>query len=104
MAATVICHIRYEIDPFQRDAFEQYARKWLAIIPACGGELLGYFLPHEGSNFIAHAMIGFENLAANEAYRARLRRNPDSKANFEFAQSRRFILKETREWLRKVEA
>jgi NIPSNAP len=104
MAATVICHIQYEIDPFQRDAFEQYARKWLTIIPACGGELLGYFLPHEGTNYIAHAMIGFESLAAYEAYRARLRQDPDSKANFEFAQHRKFILKETREWLRMVEA
>ncbi len=104
MAATVICHIRYQIDPFQRDGFERYARNWLAVIPACGGELLGYFLPHEGSNDIAHAMIGFESLAAYEAYRVRLSRDPAGQANFEFAQRQKFILRETREWLRLVAA
>ena len=26
MAATVICHIQYQIDPFQLAAFEQYAK------------------------------------------------------------------------------
>jgi hypothetical protein len=33
--------IRYVLDPFQRDAFEAYARRWATIIPRCGGELLG---------------------------------------------------------------
>jgi len=98
----VVCHIRYEIDPFQRAAFEDYARNWLSIIPACGGNLIGYFLPHEGTNNIAHAMIGFESLAAYETYRARLRGDAGSRANFEFAQSRRLILKEERTFLRQV--
>lgn len=99
----VVCHIRYEIDPFQRDAFEDYARAWTKIIPACGGALLGYFLPHEGTNDVAHAMIGFESLAAYEAYRARLKHDPDGRANFAFAQSRRLILREQRTFLRRVE-
>jgi len=99
----VVCHIRYEIDPFQRPAFEHYARGWLSIIPACGGDLIGYFLPHEGTNDIAHAMIGFDSLAAYEAYRARLREDGPAKANFEFAESRRLILKEERTFLRQVE-
>ena len=30
--------IRYRLDPFQRDAFEAYARRWLEIIPRCGGK------------------------------------------------------------------
>jgi len=102
MAATVICHIQYQIDPFQLAAFEQYSKNWLTIIPACGGNLMGYFLPHEGSNDIAHAMIGFESLAAYEAYRARLKQDPAGKANFEFAQRQKFILRETREWLKLV--
>ena len=25
---TISCFIRYEIDPFQREAFEQYAQAW----------------------------------------------------------------------------
>ena len=64
---TVTCAIRYVLDPFKRDAFETYARNWLAIIPACGGDLIGYFMPHEGTNNIAHALISFESLAAYEA-------------------------------------
>lgn len=98
----IVCHIRYEIDPFKRTAFEEYARNWLSIIPANGGELLGYFLPHEGTNNIAHAMIGFESLAAYEAYRARLRASPQGIANFTFAERERLILREARTFLRPV--
>jgi len=98
----VVCHIRYEIDPFKRAEFEEYARAWLSIIPACGGELLGYFMPHEGSNDIAHALIGFESLAACEAYRARLRSDAAGAANFAFAERERFIRREERTFLRPV--
>jgi hypothetical protein len=99
---TVTCAIRYVIDPFKRQAFETYAKNWLTIIPACGGDLLGYFMPHEGTNNIAHALISFESLAAYEAYRARLRSDAAGKANFEFAERERFILSEERTWLRPV--
>ena len=102
MAATIVCHIQYQIDPFQRDAFEQYARTWLTVIPACGGDLMGYFLPHEGSNDIARAMIGFESLAAYETYRARIKADPEGKTNFDFAQKEKFILSEERTFLRPV--
>ena len=90
------------IDPYQRDAFEQYARRWLAIIPELGGDLLGYFLPHEGTNNVAMAMIGFECLASYETYRGRLRSDAASIANFKFAQEGRFILEETRTFLQPV--
>ena len=99
---TVTCHIRYVIDPFQRDAFEAYARNWLTIIPACGGDLLGYWLPHEGTNDVAHALISFDSLAAYEAYRARLRADADGCANFALAQQQRFILREERTFLTPV--
>ncbi|MCF8503624.1 MAG: NIPSNAP family protein [Caulobacter sp.] len=98
----VVCFIRYVIDPFQRDAFEAYARNWLSIIPACGGNLIGYFLPHEGTDNIAHALIGFDSLAAYEVYRARLRADPAGAANFRMAQEKRFILSEERTFLRPV--
>lgn len=100
---TLVCHIRYRIDPFQRDAFHAYAKAWLSIIPACGGDLLGYFLPLEGTNDIAHAMIGFDSLAAYETYRARLREDDQARANFAFAQDKRFILREERTFLERVE-
>ena len=92
----VTCVIRYEIDPFQRDAFKQYAENWGRIIPRCGGHLVGYFLPHEGSNFEAWGLVAFDSLAAYEAYRARLRADPEGRANFERAQRQRFILREER--------
>ena len=98
----IACFIRYEIDPFQREAFAAYAANWGRIIPRCGGQLLGYFLPHEGTNNVAYAVIGFESLAAYEAYRARLRADAEGKANFAMAQERRFILREERSFLAAV--
>ena len=92
----VTCFIRYQIDPFQREAFRAYAGHWGRIIPRCGGRLLGYFLPHEGTNDIAWGLIGFDTLAAYEAYRGRLKANPEARDNFERARTGRFILREER--------
>lgn len=99
---TLTCFIRYEIDPFQRDAFKDYAERWGRIIPRCGGHLVGYFLPHEGSNYEAWGLISFESLAAYEAYRTRLKADPEGRANFALAQSARFILREERRFLQGV--
>ena len=99
----ITCFIRYDIDPFQREAFAEYARRWGQIIPRCGGHLLGYFLPHEGSNYEAWGLIGFDSLAAYEAYRARLRADPEGRANFALAQEKRFILREERSFTQAVE-
>jgi len=98
----ISCFIRYEIDPFQRDAFGQYADTWTRIIPRCGGDLLGYFLPHEGTNNIAWAVISFASLAAYESYRQTLRADPEGRANFAFANVNRLILREERTFLEPV--
>ena len=45
---TITVFIRYQLDPHKRDDFEKYARNWLKIIPKCGGDLVGYWMPHEG--------------------------------------------------------
>ena len=95
--------IRYQIDPFQREAFRAYAERWGAIIPRCGGRLLGYFLPSEGTNDIAWGLIAFESLAAYESYRARLRADVDGRANFSVAQDKRFVVREERTFLEPVE-
>jgi len=95
--------IRYQIDPFKREAFEAYARRWLTLIPKCGGDLVGYWSPHEGTNNIAFGLISFASLAAYESYRARLAADPESAANFQFARDERFILAEERTFLRRVE-
>lgn len=100
---TITVFIRYQVDPFQREAFEAYARRWSEIIPRCGGDLLGYWMPHEGTNNIAYGLISFASLADYEAYRARLRKDDDGMANFRGAETQRLILAEERTFLRKVE-
>jgi hypothetical protein len=100
---TITCVIRYQIDPFQRDGFKQYAENWGRIIPRCGGHLIGYFLPHEGTNDVAWGLIAFESLAAYEAYRARLRTDQEARNNFAMAQSKRLILREERNFVEAVD-
>jgi len=101
-ATAITCFIRYEIDPFKRAAFKEYSQNWGKIIPRLGGNLMGYFLPHEGSNTIAYGLISFDNLAAYEAYRTRLKADPEAMANFEFAQREQFIRAEWRSFLETV--
>jgi hypothetical protein len=100
----ITCFIRYEIDPFQRDAFKEYADNWARIIPRCGGDLVGYFLPYEGTNNVAWGLIAFDSLAAYEDYRARLKTDPEGCANFAFALEKRLILREERTFLEAVES
>jgi hypothetical protein len=102
-AMTVTVFIRYRLDPFQRDAFEEYARHWLTIIPKCGGDVVGYWMPHEGTDNIAYGLISFDSLAAYEAYRTRLKADPGGAANFRLAREQRFILSEERTFLRLVQ-
>ena len=99
----ITCFIRYEIDPFQRDAFRRYAEHWGRIIPRLGGRLLGYWLPWEGTNDEAWGLVRFDSLADYEAYRARLKADPEAHANFEFAQQQRFIRRETRTFCEDVQ-
>ena len=99
---TITVFIRYQLDPYKRDGFEAYARNWLTIIPKCGGEVVGYWLPHEGTDNIAYGLISFASLAAYETYRARLRADKEGMANFDFAEQNKFILAEERTFLRKV--
>ena len=100
---TITCVIRYQIDPFQREAFKEYAAAWGRVIPRCGGHLVGYFLPYEGTNDIGWGLIAFDSLASYEAYKARLRNDPEARANFALAQSKRFILREERNFVEVVD-
>ena len=101
---TITVFIRYQLDPFKRAQFEEYARRWLSIIPKGGGNCLGYWMPHEGTNNIGFGLISFESLAAYEAYRARLRGDKEAMDNFGFAEDHKFILAEERTFLRQVTA
>src|SRR5438128_11268099 len=100
----ITCFIRYEIEPFATKAFEQYARTWQAAIPRCGADLIGYFAPHEGSATTAYGLYNIEDLAAYEAYRARLKADPLGRANYEFARREQFIRREDRLFLRLASA
>jgi hypothetical protein len=101
--ASITCFIRYEIDPLQREQFRRYSENWGRIIPRLGGRLLGYFLPHEGTNYEAWGLVGFDSLAAYEAYRTRLKTDDEARANFAFAREQRFILREERTFTELVE-
>lgn len=96
----ITCFVRYQIDPYKRAAFEEYARGWNGAIPRCGADLIGYFAPHEGSATLAYGVYNIESLAAYETYRARLAADPQGRENYEFAQRERFILREDRIFLR----
>lgn len=98
----ITCFIRYEIDPYRTDAFEDYAHAWNEAIPRCGADLIGYFAPHEGSATTAYGLYTIADLAAYQAYRARLRDDAQGHANFEFAKREGFIRREDRIFLRRV--
>ena len=103
-AMNVVCQIRYQLDPYKRAQFEEYAKVWLKVIPICGGELIGYFMPHEGTNDVAFGLISFDSLAAYERYRAVLHSDDEARNNFAYAEEHRFILGEQRTFLRDVVA
>jgi len=100
----ITCFIRYELDPYKISAFEDYARNWGQAIPRCGADLIGYFAPHEGSATTAYGAYNIADLAAYEAYRARLKGDPLGRENYAFSQRERFILREDRLFLRNVSA
>jgi hypothetical protein len=99
----ITCVIRYQIDPFQRDGFKKYAENWGHIIPRCGGHLIGYFLPLEGTNDVAWGLIAFDSLSSYETYRSCLKTDPEACENFAMAQSRRLILREERNFVEVVD-
>ena len=98
----ITCCIQYTLEPRLIAAFEDYATRWPPIIERCGGKLVGYYLPKEGANNFALALIDFESLAEYEAYRQRLLEDPDARKNFADAMHLGCILAETRSFLRRV--
>jgi len=100
---TIVCVIRYQIDPFQRVAFKKYAENWGRIIPRCGGHLVGYLLPYEGTNDVGWGLIAFDSLASYETYKSRLKTDPEARENFSMAQTKRIILREERNFVEVVD-
>jgi hypothetical protein len=48
-------------------------------------------------------LIAFDSLAAYETYKTRLKSDPEARANFDMAQSKRLILREERNFVEVVE-
>lgn len=96
----ITCHLRYEIDPAQLAAFEEYARGWIPIVNRLGGTHHGCFLPHEGANDIAYALFSFPSLADYEQYRGEIREDPEAKRLWELARATACIRRFDRTFLR----
>ncbi len=93
----ITCCIRYEIDPFNVESFERYARNWGQAIPRCGADLIGYFAPHDGTRPLLRLRPGrLRSLSRLAAGR------PDRPRKHAFARQERFIRREDRIFLRLV--
>ena len=66
----ITIHLRYEIDPDQIEAFEEYARRWTRSVNRSVnrtvGEHHGCSLPSEGDSDVSCALFSSSNLAARE--------------------------------------
>jgi len=102
-AMKIMCIIRYQIDPFKREAFKKHAENLITVIPNCGGHLIAYCLPHEGTNDIAWGLIGFDSLGAYETYRGRLKVDPAARADAAWTAGQRAILREERNFVEVVD-
>jgi hypothetical protein len=98
----ITCVIQYTLDPHGVEDFEKYATTWPPIVERCGGRNLQFYLPKEGANDFALALLDFDSLAAYEQYRERLAADPDAQANVAFVRQARAVLAERRSFLRKV--
>ncbi len=100
---TIVCVIRYQIDPFQRDGFKRHAENLIIFVPRCGGHLVGMLLPHEGTNDVAWGLVAFDSLASYEAYKTRLKSDPEARADAAMMQEKRIILREERNFVELVD-
>ena len=100
----ITLRIRYTIEARKRPDFERYARTISKIVPRCGGELVGYWLPtkYAGPTNEALALISFPSLAAYEQYRERLAKDADSIEAIRRAEESACILVEDRAILEPV--
>ena len=96
----VTCHLRYEIDASQLDAFERFAKRWIALVNRSGGQHHGYFLPSEGASDVAYALFTFPSLAMYEDYRQAFGHDPDFIAADSIREASGCVLRYERSFLR----
>ena len=96
----ITCHLRYEIDADEIEAFERFARAWMELVERHGGTHHGYFLPSEGASDIAYALFSFPSLAEYERYRQRFGSDPDFVAADRIRDESGCVLRYERSFLR----
>lgn len=98
----ITCYLKYIIDPYKVDEFEEYAEMWIPLVNKFGGNHHGYFLPHEGANNVAYALFSFPSLAGYEEYREKIKTDADCVKAFEHARETRCIISFERSFMRPV--
>ena len=98
----ITCYIKYIIDPFKIDVFEDYGKRWIKLVNGFGGQHHGYFLPSEGANNIAFAMFSFSSLSEYENYRKLILKDEDCIEAFKISEDSKCILNYERTFLRPV--
>lgn len=98
----ITIHLRYVIDPYKIDDFEEYGRRWIPLVNRFGGTHHGYFLPSEGASNIAYAMFSFPSLAEYEQYRLAARDDAECREVMDHAERTRCIHSFERTFLRPV--
>ncbi|MFG3039438.1 NIPSNAP family protein [Streptomyces sp. NPDC048330] len=100
----ITIHLKYEIDADKLEDFEEYGRRWIALVNRFGGTHHGYFLPGEGDSDIAYALFSFPGLAEYEVYRTASFQDPECQAAFELARTTGCIKRYERRFLRPLDA
>lgn len=98
----VTCYLKYVIDPYKLNEFEEYAKMWIPLVNKFGGIHHGYFLPHEGANNIAIALFSFPSLAEYEKYRELIKEDPQCQNAFDYAEKSRCIISYERSFMKPV--
>jgi len=98
----VTCYLRYVIDPYKLEEFEQYAKLWIPLVNKFGGQHHGYFLPSEGANNIALALFTFPSLAEYETYRKDSFKDSECLAAFEHAKKTNCVISYERSFFKPV--
>ncbi|UXY32945.1 NIPSNAP family protein [Streptomyces sp. HUAS TT20] len=99
----ITVHVKYEIDPDRIEAFEEYGRRWVALVGRFEGTHHGYFLPSEGDTDIAYALFSFPSLAVYEQYRTDSARDRECRETIELARRTRCIHRYERRFLRPLD-
>ncbi|CAN7542384.1 NIPSNAP family protein [Phyllobacterium sp. LjRoot231] len=98
----ITCYLKYVIDPYKIAEFEEYGRRWIALVNRLGGTHHGYLLPSEGVSNVAYATFSFPSFAAYEDYRQRAAKDPECQQVLEIEKRNRSIVSYERSFLRPV--